>query len=348
MFDYTKTIKKAFNRLLENSHGQELDISAMKIVIFSDHHKGQRDAADDFRNNESTYKRALESYLSDSYRLFLLGDVEELWEIRKPEKILEKYESIFQLEQKFADRKLYARFYGNHDDLWESTRKVKKFLGNYIGESPLYNSTLIRVHSGNSPLGEIFIAHGHQGTLFSDILRKLSKPIVRYAWRPIQKLLRIGYTSPATDYTLRRKHEMALHAWAQDKKSLILIAGHTHHPVFMSESHEYQLARDIELLSYWGGETADADEKHRISEELHVKKELLERKLREYDGVQFEIRRGDKPCYFNTGCCSFKDGDVSCIEIDNGEIRLAVWDKKNNKRNVKRVATLRDLFGRCS
>lgn len=347
MLDYTKTIKKALDRSLKSSPEEKLDIGAIKVVIFSDHHKGQKDAADDFRNNESTYRRALGSYLSDSYRLFLLGDVEDLWEIRNPEKILEKYESIFQLEQRFADKGLYTRFYGNHDDLWESTRKVKKFLSGYIGESPLYNSTLMRVYSGSSPLGEIFIAHGHQGTLFSDILRKLSKPVVRYVWRPIQQLLRIGYTSPVTNYELRQKHEIALHAWAQDRKGLILIAGHTHHPVFMSESHEYQLARDIELLSYWSGETEDADEQSRISEELHVKKRLLERKLRESDGIAFEIRRGDKPCYFNTGCCSFNDGDISCIEIDNGEIRLIVWDKKNN-RNVKRVASLRDLFGRCN
>lgn len=347
MFDYTKTIKKALDRSLKSSPEEKLDIGAMKVVIFSDHHRGQKDAADDFRNNESTYRRALESYLSDSYRLFLLGDVEELWEIGNPEKILERYESIFQFEKRFADKGLYARFYGNHDDLWESTRKVKKFLSGYIGESPLYNSTLIGVYSGGSPLGEIFIAHGHQGTLFSDILRKLSKPFVRYAWRPIQKLLKIGYTSPATDYKLRQRHEVALHAWAQDKRGLILIAGHTHHPVFMSESHEYQLARDIDLLNFWSGETSDAEEKRKISEELKVKEKLLKRKLRDSDGVRFEIRKGDKPCYFNTGCCSFKDGDISCIEIDNGEIRLIVWDKKKN-RNVKRVASLRDLFGRCN
>ncbi len=347
MFDYTKTIKKALDRSLKNSHGQDVDIDDFRVVIFSDHHKGLRDAADDFRNNESTYKKALESYLSDSYRLFLLGDVEELWEIRRPEGILEKYESIFQLEQRFADKGLYTRLLGNHDDLWENRRKVKKFLRGYIGESVLYDSIQVNISSGDNSLGRIFIAHGHQGTLFSDVLRKISKPVVRYVWRPIQKMLRIGYTTPATDYKLRQRHEVALHAWAQAKKGLILIAGHTHHPVFMSESHEYQLARDIDLLKYWSGETSDADEERKISEELKAKVELLERKLLDSDGVRFEIRKGDKPCYFNTGCCSFEDGDISCIEIDSGEIRLIVWDKKTGQRQVKRVAILRDVFGRC-
>ena len=86
--DDDTSIKKALDRSLKNSHRQDVDIDDFRAVIFSDHHKGLRDAADDFRNNESTYKKALESYLSDSYRLFLLGDVEELWEIRRPEGIL--------------------------------------------------------------------------------------------------------------------------------------------------------------------------------------------------------------------------------------------------------------------
>jgi hypothetical protein len=32
-----------------------------------------------------------------------------------------------------------------------------------------------------------------------------------------------------------------------------------------------------------------------------------------------------KPCYFNSGCCSFSDGDVTGIEISDGMIRLVRW-----------------------
>ena len=31
------------------------------------------------------------------------------------------------------------------------------------------------------------------------------------------------------------------------------------------------------------------------------------------------------PCYFNTGCCSFPDGDITGIEIADGAIRLVRW-----------------------
>jgi len=35
----------------------------------------------------------------------------------------------------------------------------------------------------------------------------------------------------------------------------------------------------------------------------------------------------DPPCFFNTGCCSFSDGDVTGVELAAGEIRLVRWSK---------------------
>ena len=34
------------------------------------------------------------------------------------------------------------------------------------------------------------------------------------------------------------------------------------------------------------------------------------------------------PCYFNTGCCSFPDGDITGLEIADGMIRLVRWPAK--------------------
>jgi len=54
-----------------------------------------------------------------------------------------------------------------------------------------------------------------------------------------------------------------------------------------------------------------------------------------------------KPCYFNTGCCSYSDGDVTGIEIVNGEIRLVRWpdDQGNPKAKILDSANLRtDVF----
>jgi hypothetical protein len=37
------------------------------------------------------------------------------------------------------------------------------------------------------------------------------------------------------------------------------------------------------------------------------------------------------PCYFDTGCCSFADGDVTGLEIANGKIRLVRWLNNNDE-----------------
>jgi len=33
----------------------------------------------------------------------------------------------------------------------------------------------------------------------------------------------------------------------------------------------------------------------------------------------------DRSCYFNSGCCCFSNGDITGIELAEGEIRLVLW-----------------------
>src|SRR5512145_1724684 len=73
----------AFHRALkqERAEGETvLDSRSGKLVIFSDHHKGNRDGADDFRVCERAYNAALAYYDRLKYTLIVMGDVEELWE----------------------------------------------------------------------------------------------------------------------------------------------------------------------------------------------------------------------------------------------------------------------------
>ena len=54
-----------------------------------------------------------------------------------------------------------------------------------------------------------------------------------------------------------------------------------------------------------------------------------------------------KPSYFNTGCCCFPDGDVTGLEIIDGEIRLVRWPDGAGKpiRNPDLAhAKLTDIF----
>lgn len=40
------------------------------------------------------------------------------------------------------------------------------------------------------------------------------------------------------------------------------------------------------------------------------------------------------PSYFNTGCCRFEDGDITGIELAEGEIRLIKWAEDSEASGV--------------
>ncbi len=46
--------------------------------------------------------------------------------------------------------------------------------------------------------------------------------------------------------------------------------------------------------------------------------------------------RPGQTCYFNTGCCSFDDGDCTGLEIAEGKTRLVRWpdDDGNPKKKT--------------
>ena len=46
-----------------------------------------------------------------------------------------------------------------------------------------------------------------------------------------------------------------------------------------------------------------------------------------------EVLTVSPPCYFNTGCCSFPDGDITGLEIADGQVRLVRWP--GNLREIR-------------
>src|ERR671914_504868 len=90
---YRKAIRRGLSKAFTASGTPtvEVDIGELRWVVFSDHHKGERDGADDFRRCERSYNAALGAYLERGYTLVALGDAEELWEC-SPEKVLEAYD----------------------------------------------------------------------------------------------------------------------------------------------------------------------------------------------------------------------------------------------------------------
>jgi hypothetical protein len=72
----------------------------------------------------------------------------------------------------------------------------------------------------------------------------------------------------------------------------------------------------------------------------------LESKLSAEELQAYPPNENPLPCYFNTGCCAFEDGDITGIEIAEGEIRLVRWPDDDNRpmRKVLQSESLTNVF----
>ena len=325
-----KALDRAYREAADDARPVALDDA--QIVIFSDLHKGARDGADDFQESETAYHTALGHYFQQGYALIANGDVEELWE-NDPEPVLDSYRTTLELESEFHDSSgRYWRTWGNHDDDWEDQELVKEFLWGIFSNLQVPETILLSIQEGNEELGRILILHGHQGTFFSDRLRGFSRRFVRSIVRHLQRWTGINPNTPSKDWDLRRKHNIALYNWAAKQTRLVLIAGHTHRPVFSTVETTEQLAEALESAP----ETLD-------QAELAQRREKLE-----YARVR-ETQQGfkmERPCYFNSGCCSYSNGEITGLEIQSGNIILTRWPDQNGVPVRKQLVAedLRRIF----
>ncbi len=339
---YRQRVKDGLDAAFGRSAERDVDLATAKLIVFSDHHRGARDGADDFWRCERSYRAALGHYFEAGHQLFLLGDVDELWE-NGPEPVLDAHRETLALEAEFhADGRL-ERFWGNHDIDWREEREVKKHLAAQFPGLVAREALRLRVHDGGETLGVLFLVHGHQGTLESDRFGALSRLAVRYAWRPIQRRFKIASTTPARKWDLRENHDQAMYEWARmHPEKIVLIAGHTHRPVFgraeedsTPERAADDLRRDLDELR----SSPDAS-----SEALAaLRAEYEYARAPSFEKTPQPLR---PPCYFNTGCCSYGDGDVTGLEVVDGKLRLVRWLDDEFKPRPRELTgrDLREIF----
>lgn len=361
MPDYIESIRIA----LENTYRRfkrkplEIDISNIRWIIFSDQHRGQGDGADDFLKCKPFYHAALGYYLSAGYTLFLLGDAEELWE-SYPSQVIRMHADSLELERRFieADPARYHRIFGNHDDLWSwrdrqgKQNLVQKYLAPYILRDNVDEGILFRISCRNGEVRELLMTHGHQGDFINDQISWLSRLVVRYIWRNIQRIFRIRSNTAAAHFELRGRQEKALYEWVVKKDGLMLICGDTHHPVFASKVHVEGILEDLEMLKKEWKRVRSISDKKDLQEiidlecaELELARAKTEKRSKDW-GLEGP---GFKPCYFNSGACCFKDGDITGIEISEGKIRLVRWPDDNGhpRRKVLREADFEETLLCC-
>jgi UDP-2,3-diacylglucosamine pyrophosphatase LpxH len=323
------------------------DAQEDRLIILSDMHRGKRDRADDFRRCEDSYLQALAHYDRERYTLALLGDVEELWQNRV-DAVISSYAQVYSAEARFHRDGRLIRFWGNHDEEWASPTAVRHELGPLHRGAPLdvVESLLLDVRFGDQGLGSIFLVHGHQGTGMSDGLAFLARFTVRFVWKPIQHLTAVSRNTPSKNRKVREKHHRAMRRWAAGQEDLLLIAGHTHRPVFASvaivDELERRLGLDMEEIRgraedqlFWDEIVSDCTDRGWLGDEAPCG----------------PPRESDPPGphLFNSGCCCFHDSRITGIELADGQIRLVLWGSGIPEgRRVLARADLEAVFERMS
>lgn len=252
--------------------------SRSRYILLSDCHRGCGRVNDNFLKNEFLYLAALEFYYRQGFTCLELGDGDELWENRSFRKIKEMHPLSFEmLSRYYQSGRLYA-VYGNHDIVKKNPKYVKKHFHTgcctpVLCEHPLFpgitfysgiilrdegapyrrypvrnlgrnfDRNLYKNSAGNSPTAvvhrkDIYLLHGHQADPLNSAFWRLSRFLVRYLWKPLETLGIPDPTSAAKNNTKKKKSEKLLTKWAQDH-DLILITGHTHHPMVGTKDSPY-------------------------------------------------------------------------------------------------------------
>ncbi len=259
---------------------------------------------------------------------------------------------MLQSESRFHPGR-YLRVEGNHDNAWRIEGLVREHLDPLFPGIQVQREVLLLASLEDGRTGEILLVHGHQGTLDSDLF-DFVPPNFLPLYRDFQNLTNLGHTSPSKDACLRGMQDTFLYRWASKQKGLILVAGHTHRPVWTSHTHLDKLLNELQYLQ-GHKQGRKAEERRQKMQELLAEIEERERK---YPPCNDTIKT--RACYFNTGCCAFEDGDITGIEIDGGsrdsedkegrpaEMRLVKWGQDDESKGFARAElesqTLEEIF----
>ena len=215
-----------------------------KFVLMSDCHRGDGSRSDDFANNQHLYYHALTTYYDKGFSYIELGDGDELWENKDFCEIASQHNHVFTLLKKFYDENRIYFIYGNHDMVKKNPRWISSYFYYCYDEwhrhkIPLFDGVKVYesiVLHHIDLKNEILLIHGHQADFFNDRIWKMSRFLVRYLWRHLEIFGFNDPTGTAKNYEKRTSIEENLSNWSKHNKK-ILIAGHTHRPVFPKPSN---------------------------------------------------------------------------------------------------------------
>lgn len=210
-----------------------------KFVFFSDCHRGEDSASDEFSRNESIVLHALRYYYENGFTYVEAGDGDELWEHGSFQYIRAAHMDVLLEMKKFFDKNRFYMLYGNHNNYLKNKYYVQRNYYYYYDEyyekyeklfyklRPIEALVLKEKNTGQ----EILVVHGHQGDILNDQLWVLAMFGVRYIWRYLRLVGIRNPASPARNQNRRHKMEKKYGKWLREN-AVMLICGHTHRMKF--------------------------------------------------------------------------------------------------------------------
>lgn len=193
-----------------------------RFILFSDCHRGDNSAADEFAPNEALFQHALNNYYDAGFSYVEVGDGDELWKNARFESVRNAHQETFQILDRFDRQGRLHLVLGNHDIHGPKRYRMKK--GNLVA----YEGLILQHKQTDQ---QIFVVHGHQADMKSDRFSVIARLLVRHIWRRLQ-LLGIGREPgrPVENrdrVTIRQR----ITEWIETQQQIV-ICGHTHLPVF--------------------------------------------------------------------------------------------------------------------
>lgn len=333
-------VLQALTATYQQARQMDVNADTARFIFFSDHHRGNRGVSDYFRYCEKTYNAALGYYLDRGYHLILVGDVEELWQYH-PEYVFPSYPLSYELEREFYLNQRFTKIRGNHDNLWKNESMVRKYLDKYFPGIEVLDSLRLNLSTSRGKSeGTLFAAHGHQGSFLNDTIDWVGMLGMRYVGNSMINPFKRKFQTPATSYSLRARHDRLMFDFSEqingnEPERILFVAGHTHHPIFMSANRIHRLQNNIEALK-----TSDSKKALRLRAKLRSRLEYIKADL-----AMDPQLLNQKSYYFNTGSCSFFDGSITGLELIKGKLRLVKWvdDSLGAERIILNSEKLKDI-----
>ncbi|MBP3489160.1 MAG: metallophosphoesterase family protein [Roseburia sp.] len=191
-----------------------------RYVVISDCHRGEGTSNDNFLKNQHLYSAAMNYYVKHGFFYLELGDGEELWENRCRRRIKNCHEDVYELFDWLEKNGRIVRLYGNHNM-------------ELAGELP--EAVILDNMEGGR---DICMIHGHQADFFNSVCWKLSRFLVRYLWKPLERSGVNDPTSAARNYKKSVRYEKCLEEWTRQHGEY-LAAGHSHRPRLPQDGGRY-------------------------------------------------------------------------------------------------------------